>query len=354
MTKIVVGQYELTEAEFKGKDIIYNSLNLDDLTEIPKGFNPRVSGGLSLNGVETISQAFHPVCSYLHMDKLIHAPAEFYPVVSNCATFKALKTVNSDFEPLIGLHLDVPNLTSTPSGFCPKVGGELRASKLTAISNNFEPIVGNSLILSSLSDIPEGFNPHVGWALVVSPKLKKNKAKLDKLNDLKNISNLVFSEKDIPSQKSYSKKISFISRDEKFIFQDGVLTDILHKRGNLFKVRINLFSDICIYGYVVMEDNGSYYGDSIREALDAAIAQNRDEPLFKAMKLTKAILQKATFDKDTAISIYSKITGISVLDIKAYVKNRPFFYRKHYTLKKILKLSQGFKGSSTFTSFMDY
>ena len=91
---------ELTDDVYYGKKRIYGHLYLEDITEIPEGFNPWVGGSLSLS-----------------------------------------------------------SLTSIPKGFNPKVGSCLTLSSLTSIPVWFNPVVGDTLYLDSLKKIPENWNP---------------------------------------------------------------------------------------------------------------------------------------------------------------------------------------------------
>jgi len=115
-------QYNLTEEQFTGKQIVEGYLDLYSLTSIPEGFNPTVEANLNLSG-----------------------------------------------------------LTSIPKGFNPTVGGDLYLSSLTSIPEGFNPTVGEDLYLRSLTSIPKGFNPTVGGDVYLPNKLQ-SKLKYTKLN----------------------------------------------------------------------------------------------------------------------------------------------------------------------------
>jgi len=115
-------QYNLTEEQFTGKQIVEGYLDLYSLTSIPEGFNPTVEANLNLSG-----------------------------------------------------------LTSIPKGFNPTVGGDLYLRSLTSIPEGFNPTVGGDLYLNSLTSIPKGFNPTVGGDVYLPNKLQ-SKLKYTKLN----------------------------------------------------------------------------------------------------------------------------------------------------------------------------
>jgi hypothetical protein len=57
MKKIRVGNYELTEDQFFGREEC-SSLDLNSLTSIPEGFNPTVGGSLDLRSLTSIPEGF--------------------------------------------------------------------------------------------------------------------------------------------------------------------------------------------------------------------------------------------------------------------------------------------------------
>jgi len=168
-------QYNLTEEQFTGKEIIGGDLYLNSLTSIPEGFNPTVGGSLYLSSLTSIPE---------------------------------------DFNPTVEGYLDLSSLTSIPKGFNPTVGGSLYLYSLTSIPKGFNPTVGGSLNLSSLTSIPKGFNPTVGDGVYLPNKLQ-SKRKYTKLNI------------NIP--------ISF--QNGKYIKIDGIFTEVVNHKGNVWKVK---------------------------------------------------------------------------------------------------------------------
>src|SRR3990167_5929473 len=113
----------------------------------------------------------------------------------------------------VGGYLDLSSLTSIPKGFNPTVGGSLYLSSLTSIPKGFNPTVGGYLDLRSLTSIPKGFNPTVGGYLYLRSELKAKHTKLE------------------PSH-------IFSWQSGKFIKVEGILSEVLIKRGNIYKIKI--------------------------------------------------------------------------------------------------------------------
>ena len=53
-------RYEISEAQFYGREEIRGYLDLRSLTSIPEGFNPTVGGSLDLRSLTSIPSGFNP------------------------------------------------------------------------------------------------------------------------------------------------------------------------------------------------------------------------------------------------------------------------------------------------------
>ena len=109
-----------------------------------------------------------------------------------------------------------------------KVGGSLYLGGLTSIPEGFNPTVGGSLDLRSLTSIPEGFNPTVGGSLYLSNGLKFNYKKL-------------------PNGYLLSWQ------DGKYLLADGIFTEVIRHRGNVYHVRKIGQKEII---YLITDGNG--------------------------------------------------------------------------------------------------
>ncbi len=176
-------RHNITIDQFTGKSEVGGSLDLRSLTSIPEGFNPTVGGSLYLRSLTSIPEGFNPT---------------------------------------VGGSLYLESLTSIPEGFNPTVGGSLDLGSLTSIPEGFNPTVGGSLDLRSLTSIPEGFNPTVGGSLDLPYKFKGsvqvNKPETGFIENLRR------------------NKLLFW-KDGQYVKADGIFTEVISKKGNLYKVK---------------------------------------------------------------------------------------------------------------------
>ena len=93
----------------------------------------------------------------------------------------SLTSIPKGFNPKVGRNLDLSGLTSIPKGFNPTVEGALDLNGLTSIPKEFNPTVNGSLNLNGLTSIPEGFNPKVdGYLYLTSWKSNMTQEELKK------------------------------------------------------------------------------------------------------------------------------------------------------------------------------
>ncbi|MFI5404885.1 MAG: hypothetical protein ACHQ1D_00080 [Nitrososphaerales archaeon] len=119
-----------------------------------------------------------------------------------------------------------------------KITGSLDLRSLTSIPKGFNPTVGGDLDLGSLTSIPKGFNPTVGGDLDLGSGLKSEYKKLD------------------------SKKILSWKKG-KYIKIDGILCEVLIKRGNVYKIKI---AGKKIESYLVTNGTDWSHGPTLRKA----------------------------------------------------------------------------------------
>jgi hypothetical protein len=101
-------QFQITEDQFYGKEVIEGFLNLQ---WYPNG-----------DRVQTVPDGFNPIVTYfLDMD---------------CVT-----TIPAGFNPTVGGHLDLSSVKTLPAGFNPTVGGDLWLRSVTTIPEDFNPFV---------------------------------------------------------------------------------------------------------------------------------------------------------------------------------------------------------------------
>jgi hypothetical protein len=293
----------ITIAQFYGKEKVGGSLYLRRLTSIPEGFNPTVGGSLYLRRLTSIPEGFNPT-------------------VGGSLYLRSLTSIPEGFNPTVGGSLDLSSLTSIPEGFNPTVGGSLDLSSLTSIPEGFNPTVGGSLYLRRLTSIPEGFNPTVGGSLYLSSQLKATYKKL-------------------PSGYLLSWQ------DGKYLLADGIFTEVISHRGNVYHVRKIGEKEIF---YLVTDGNGKWsHGETLKEAKSDLMFKisNRTKDDYKHLKLTDSL------SFEDAIMCYRVITGACSFGTKDFVSNRLKNKQKKYTIVEMIKVTKGEYGNKSFSEFFN-
>ena len=258
----------LTKKQFLGKENVLGNLYLRNLTSIPDGFNPTVGGNLDLGNLTSIPDGFNPtVGGYLDLENLTSIP--------------------DGFNPTVGGYLYLRNLTSIPEGFNPTVGGNLYLENLTSIPEGFNPTVGGNLYLRNLTSIPEGFNPTVGGDLYLQNRLIVKTTKPKGL-----------------IKTSKNKLLSW--KDGKYISADGLFTEVISKKGNVYKVKkINSDKELFLVTNGTMHSHGE------------TIAKAKEDFRFKILSEK---LKKEPITEDTIITdnYYRLVTGACELGVKQW------------------------------------
>jgi len=130
------------------------------------------------------------------------------------------------------------NLTENQFYGKEEFSGYLYLRSLTSIPEGFNPTVGGYLYLGSLTSIPEGFNPTVGGNLYLESGLSAE-------------------------TKPYGNPIIKF-QNGKYIKADGMFTEVLDKKGNVYTVR-NLNSEKVFY-LATDGKNTHAHGDTIEQA----------------------------------------------------------------------------------------
>ena len=226
----------------------------------------------------------------------------------------------------IGGYLYLSTLTSIPEGFNPTVGGYLDLSSLTSIPEGFNPTVGGYLDLRSLTSIPEGFNPTVGGYLDLSSETKHIGANV-------NIPN-------IPTPD--------LQWDNgKYICRDGILTEVVSNRHNVYRVRKIARKEI---EYLITDGNGNWaHGDTLEEA--------KDDLMYKISDRRKSDYERLTLDDtlpvDEAIKCYRVITGACSSGTRNFIKNRLKEKKDSYKISEMIELTEGEYGNKSLKDFFE-
>ena len=168
-----------------------------------------------------------------------------------------------------------------------KITGYLDLRSLTSIPKGFTPTVGGYLYLRSLTSIPKGFNPTVGGDLDLRSGLKKEFKKMENVPAFRN---------------------SLSWRKGKFIKVDGILCEVLIKRGNVYKIKI---AGKRVASYLVTNESNWAHGETLKKA---------QEDLH--FKVIAEKLKKDPIKKDTMISMpyYRIVTGACEQGCKSWMQ----------------------------------
>ena len=202
--------------------------------------------------------------------------------------------------------LDLSSLSSIPKGFNPTVGGSLYLRSLTSIPKGFNPTVGGYLDLTSLTSIPKGFNKS-------------------------NFENKVINK--------------FEWQDGKYIKVDGILSEVIHKRGGIYKVCDIV--DKSKISYIVSDGINYSHGSSIKEAKEDLLYKisNRDKSSYSSLTLDSELSFKEGID------CYRVITGACSLGVKDFVEKNGISKDSKFKIREIVELTKGWYGSDSFKNF---
>jgi hypothetical protein len=228
-------------------------------------------------------------------------------------------SIPAGFNPVVGGSLNLRSLTTIPEGFSPIVGGDLILSNLTAIPKGFNPIVGGDLNIRSMTSVPAGFRPAVGGRI----KLSRHKLPLYNID---------------PVPLSW--------QDGKYRLIDGIFCEVLHKKKELYKIRIVGKQTI---SYVVTDADGSNFshGETIQQAVDGLMykmSKRKDTDQYKAWTLDTEI------SLPEAIASYRSITGACEQGTRHFVESLKEI-PKILTARKVIQLTNGRFGHNTYKAF---
>lgn len=177
-----------------------------------------INGNLCIDGDITIPSGFTPkVAGYMDLRHVTSIPSGFAPKVGSILYLNNAIIIGDDFTPIVGTILNMP--------------------KLITIGNNFAPVVGSDLILSNVNTLPTNAAPIVGGSLFLKDK---------KINGVKKL-----------------------VHDGKYIIADNMLTEVVSKQGNAWKVKCIGKDQIF---YLVTDGFGNFaYGNTLSIARDSLI-----------------------------------------------------------------------------------
>jgi len=176
--------------------------------------------------------------------------------------------------------------------------------------------VGGGLDLSGLQSIPAGFNPTVGGWLDLRGNLKSES-------------------RPIPDDYVFSWG------NGKYIMRDSVLTEVLHKKGNIYKVKIVGQRE---ESFLVIDGKFSAHGETLKKAKSdlefKIIAEKlKNEPITKETKITIQYYHTVTGACETGIKNWMDKNGLSDKEEITAAELLPYLEKSNaYGLDKIKSL----------------
>jgi hypothetical protein len=237
----------------------------------------------------------------------------------------------------VGENLYLDNLTSIPKGVSLTVGGNLDLHSLTSIPEGVTLTVGRNLLLNSLTSIPKGATLTVGGGLY--------------LNSLTSIpegvtltvgGKLYLKDKTTKTENKPSNPLTW--QDGKYIRADGILSEVVNRRGNVYRVRIVGKRDVT---YLVTNGNEWSHGKTLQEARSDLVYKISDRNPDQFKNLTKK--SKLTFQQ--AVQCYRVITGACAQGVRNFVEQNGLQNIKSITVGDILKKTKGQYGHERFCKF---
>jgi hypothetical protein len=149
------------------------------------------------------------------------------------------------------------------------------------------------------------------------------------------------------SCKKLTKEYLLTWQDGKYLLADGIFTEVVSHRGNVYHVR--KIAETKIF-YLVTDGQGNWsHGDTMKEAKSDLIFKisNRTKNDYKHLKLTDSL----TFED--AIACYRVITGACSFGTKDFVQNRLKNKQKKYTISEMIKVTKGEYGNHSFVAFFN-
>ena len=133
----------------------------------------------------------------------------------------------------------------------------------------------------------------------------------------------------------------------KYICRDGILTEVVSNRHNVYRVRKIARKEI---EYLITDGNGNWaHGDTLEEA--------KDDLMYKISDRRKSDYERLTLDDtlpvDEAIKCYRVITGACSSGTRNFIKNRLKEKKDSYKISEMIELTEGEYGNKSFKDFFE-
>ncbi len=153
-------------------------------------------------------------------------------------------------------------------------------------------------------------------------------------------------DKIIKSITAFHRVKYWTDSSKKFIKADGIFSEIISHRGNVWRIRQIAQKEI---KYLVTDGENYSHGDTLAEAREGLIYKisNRDTSQYKGMNADTIL----TFSE--AVKAYRAITGACEAGIRMFLDKKGIIYSKdvNFTIEAIIDLTDGEFGHDSFKNF---
>mgnify|MGYP000995521796 CR=1 FL=1 len=349
-----------------GKLVYYGDLDLfkrEDITELPD--NLRVLGDLVLNqsGVTKLPKGLEVIWDlYISGTSITELPEDTkfggHLYINNMKkpfSFPKKMRVNSSFE------CRNTTIKRMPEELYVNWSCNLSRSTFDKLPKVMEVDYILNLYETSITELPEGLV--VGCKLDIHDANLKDHSNLhkvcsefiideDKYEEIKDTlakhskENVWYDEIAVIFEPNYKGAYLFENKNGKYIKADEIFGKIVEQKGNVYHVKLVGDEEIT---YLVTDGEGHWsHGYTLEGA--------KDDLIYKITDRDKSDYEGLTLDSELsfedAIVCYRVITGACSFGTKNFIENRLGKNKKEvYTIKEIIKLTNGEYGNKTFKDF---
>ena len=311
--------HNLTESQFYGREPVPGNLDLRKLTTLPDGCALNAGGYIDLYNLTTLPDG----CAlnaggYIDLRNLTTLPKGCSLIAGGSILMGKLTALPDGCSLIAGGSLYLGNLTTLPDDCSLTAGEAIYLANLTTLPDDCSLTAGGSLYLYNLTTLPEGCPLTAGGSLYLRDRATRTTNRP-------------------PAMLSWY--------GGKYVMADGILAEVVSRRGNVYRVRIVGQRDIS-----VMATDGQG-----RWAHGATVAKARADLAYKVSDRDvstyagQAITDEMTFAQ--AVECYRVITGACAKGVQAFVQRSGVNTQRKFSAADMIGMTKGEYGHDTFARF---
>jgi hypothetical protein len=234
-------------------------------------------------------------------------------------------------------NMDLRALTTLNKGVSLTSGGDMDLRALTTIHEGVSLTSGGYMDLTSVTTLPKGVSLTSGGNMYLPSVTTLNKGV--SLTSGRSL----YCPLDIQAEKLVGP---VIWPGEKYVCADGILMEVVSHKGKVWKGYRVGTKDLL---YLVVNGASCSHGKTLKEARESLVfkASQRDVSEFKSLQLSSKLEFK------DAIACYRSITGACATGVQMFAKELGLKH-KAYTVREIIKLTEGRYGHDQFKAFFQH